>query len=248
MTCQPVDFRAHTHYCYRYRHHGVALPALGLLTLPSDASGRIGRQTLFLDNSTVFLPSNHGTGWYPIGTNVCHFATPHHSLGTDDKVMALNVANIKAGKTKAPIENRRGGTARDLGPNPFLDAKWDYNLANSFAKGEAYFIILAGTYVDTPYAKGERKGEIYQKLTGDAADGVSLLRKAAVALEIGVAIREYTGKGPDGQAIPKGNVLIQYAGQKAKQNKPKPESVPAVNPDAPVADPAANGNAVGVPA
>lgn len=159
--------------------------------------------------------------------------------------MALNIASIKAGKTKSPIENRRGGNAgRDLGPNPFLDAKWEYNLANSFAKGEAYFIILPGTYVDATYIKGKQKGKQYQKLSGDAADGVTLLRKAAVALKIGVAVREYTGKGPDGQVIPKGNVLIQYLGQKAKQNKPKPKSVPAVDSDAPVADPAGTGNAV----
>ena len=157
--------------------------------------------------------------------------------------MALNVASLKAGKTKTPVENRRGGSVgRDLGPNPFLDPKWDYNLANSYAKNEAYFIILAGTYIDSTMQKGKRKGEAMQRLSGEAADGVSLLRKAAVALKIGVAIREYTGKGPDGQVVPKGNVLIQYQGQKPKVYKPKSVPVSQVE-NAPVADPGASGNA-----
>jgi hypothetical protein len=146
----------------------------------------------------------------------------------------LNVATLKAARSKAPIENRRGGKdSRDLGPNFFLDPKWEFNLKNSYDKKEPYKIVVAGTYVDSEYLRGKKKGEKMSRLTGDAADAVTLIRKAATKLGIGAAIREYTGKGPDGEVIPKGHVLIQYLGQKPREVKPKstPVVVPAVTPE-----------------
>ena len=145
----------------------------------------------------------------------------------------LNVATLKAAKSKAPIENRRGGQpSRDLGPNFFLDPKWEFNLKNSYDRKEAYKIVVTGTYVDSTYLRGAKKGEKMSRLTGDAADAVTLIRKAAAKLGIGSAIREYIGKGPDGEVVPKGHVLIQYIGQKAREVKPKstPVVVPAVTP------------------
>jgi hypothetical protein len=140
----------------------------------------------------------------------------------------LNVATLKAAKSKTPMETKRGKNGRDLGPNFFLDPKWEFSLINSYEKKEPYKIVVTGIYVDSTYLRGPKKGQPMSRLTGDAGDAVALLRKAGVKLSIGVAIKEYAGKGPDGEVIPKGHILIQYQGQKQREHKPK--STPAVTP------------------
>lgn len=152
--------------------------------------------------------------------------------------MALNIATMKAKKSPTAITTTRGGReTRDLGPNFFLDPKWEFNLKNSYDKSEPYSIVVVGTYVTAKKVKGKQRGEEFEKLTGDAADAVTLLRKAGLALKIGVAIREYTGKGPDGETIPKGHVLIKYQGQKQRVTKAKDVPVPVAPVNVPVNEP-----------
>lgn len=156
--------------------------------------------------------------------------------------MALNLASIKAGKAAPILSNRGGREGRDLGPNVFLDESWPYNLKNSYDQAEPYYIVVAGSYVADVYKRGKRAGEPMdtERLDGDAADAVTLLRKAGAVLKIGVAIREYTDKGPKGETIPKGKVMIAYQGQKMREAKPKSVPVP-VSPDTAPADPSVTG-------
>jgi hypothetical protein len=101
--------------------------------------------------------------------------------------MAFDVSQLKAKPTVMP---KRAGThaKKDLGPNPWLDPAWPFNLKASYDSGEAYELVLAGKYEKSKYTRGKVKGEEYDKLTGDAADAVSLIRDAAEKLGLGVSI------------------------------------------------------------
>lgn len=132
--------------------------------------------------------------------------------------MALDLSSLRPKVTEmAPRQGTRA--RRDLGPNPFLDKEWPYNLQNSYDQGEAYSIEVAGERVEDVIHKGPRKGEPTTRLTGDAADAVVLVREAANLLGIGVSVQD----SPAGR---KGFVKVSYQGQKRKQKReanPAPE-------------------------
>ena len=144
----------------------------------------------------------------------------------------LNVAVLKAKKTTLP-PSQRGRAARNMGPNPFLDSAWPFNLKASYENAEAYEITVNGAYVDGVIEKGEKKGQKISRLTGDAADAVTLLRAAADKLGLGVSIPMPLKAGAT-----KGTLVVKYAGAKRKQaRKPKVAAVvpPVVAPTVPVA-------------
>lgn len=145
--------------------------------------------------------------------------------------MPLDVSTLKVAKTTMPtrVGSRSG---RDLGPNPFLDLKWPYNLMASYENAEAYELTVSGTMETKPARRGKNKGEPVEVLTGDAYDTNALIRQAADKLGLGATIRTYVGKDPKGKSIPAGKVLVKYMGQKRKAAR-KPKAV------APVAAPAA---------
>jgi hypothetical protein len=150
--------------------------------------------------------------------------------------MALNINAIKSTAKPTTMPARKGSiTARDLGPNFFLDKAWDKNLQASYDNAEAYEITVAGEFKDDTVKKGPKKGQPLKRLTGDAADAVTLLRAAADTLKIGVSVTTVPARA-------KGQVVVKYLGQKRKAaRKPKvsvpPVAVPAVAP--PVAAPVA---------
>lgn len=145
--------------------------------------------------------------------------------------MAFDVSAMKA--TKAAVPARQGSrTTRDLGPNPWLDPSWPFNLQASYDQNTAFDVPVKGTIELKPATRGKPKerGESVEKLTGDAYNAVALIRDAADKLDLGAAIRTYVDKTPEGKAIPKGVVIVRYAGQKRKA-APKPKVVTPVTPE-----------------
>lgn len=139
--------------------------------------------------------------------------------------MALNIAALKPKKTTMPA--RRGtNKGRDLGPNIFLDRTWEWNLQASYDNAEPYEITVAGTTKEDTIKKGERKGQKTTRVTGDAADAVTLLRNAATKLGIGVTIDVVP-------AAAKGQMIVKYQGQKRKAARKPKAATPAVVTGAP---------------
>lgn len=131
--------------------------------------------------------------------------------------MAFDLTKLNA--TKATVPARQGSRAkRDLGPNPWLDANWPFNLQASYDQKTAFDIPFSGAVEMKPATRGKPKenGESVEKVTGDAFDAITMLRDAADKLDLGVSIRTYTGKTPEGKVVPKGQVMVRYAGQKRK--------------------------------
>lgn len=146
--------------------------------------------------------------------------------------MPLDVSALKVAKTTLPTRagSRKG---RDLGPNPFLDLKWPYNLQASYEKGEAYELPVSGTKEMKPARRGKNKGEPVEVLTGDAYDTVALIRQAADKLDLGATVRTFVGKDERGKSIPAGKVLVKYAGMKRKAARKPKAAAPAAAPAAP---------------
>lgn len=118
--------------------------------------------------------------------------------------MALDLSALTPveGSGMSPRRN-----TRTAGPNPFLDNGW---LLKSYEEGQDYEIgPVSGWYEDTTIQRGERAGEPTQKLVGDAAQVVSMLRTAANKLDIGVSIEIVPGKR-------KGTVVIKYLGKERR--------------------------------
>lgn len=110
------------------------------------------------------------------------------------------------------IAPRQGSRAkRDLGPNVFLDPSWSGNLKSSYDQAKAFEITVPGKIENKPLVKGENKGKVVERVTGDAADATTLLRDAAAKLGIGVAIRYRVARN--------GFLAISYQGQKRKQKR-----------------------------
>jgi hypothetical protein len=140
--------------------------------------------------------------------------------------MALNIAALTASVKKATIVSKK--VKRDLGPNPFLDPKFPANLQASYDNAEGFAITVAGKYVDDVHSFGADKGKAYKKLTGDAADAIVLLRRAAETLKLGVAIPMPLKPGPKA-----GTLVVEFQAQKRKA-APKPKVVAPVVPETPV--------------
>lgn len=144
--------------------------------------------------------------------------------------MALNVSDMGAKKTTLPARVSNGRKGADLGPNPFLDKEWDFNLKNSYELGEGYEITVDGGIEMLPAVRGAVKGQPVEKLTGDAYVAERLIRKAADELGIGSTVKCFAGKAPSKggdltRNVPKGKVLIMYMGMKRKQSRKTAEAV-----------------------
>lgn len=107
-----------------------------------------------------------------------------------------------------PTRTRNRGTA---GPNPFITNGW---LKGSYDRNEAQSVTVPGAYEEYVSKKGASAGETRQRLTGDAAQIVSLLRAAADELNIGVSID--VAQAMNGKREVKGQMTITYLGHKRK--------------------------------
>ncbi len=125
----------------------------------------------------------------------------------------IDLNKVQGRKTTMP-PRASTRTRRDLGPNHWLNASWEFSLKNSYDNAEAYELDFSGTFEETVVAKGKNKGEKTTKLTGEAADAVTLIRDAADHLGIGVSIRTKPAKA-------RGKVTVTYQGQKRKIYKSK---------------------------
>lgn len=125
--------------------------------------------------------------------------------------MPLDVSNIKAKVAETPRVVRQASGNR--GPNPFLDKTWDMGLWASFEQSTAFAADFKGAIEKVPARRGKPKerGELVDKVTGDAGDAVYFLREAAEKLGIGVAIRTTT----DG--VRNGYVKVTWYGKERKK-------------------------------
>lgn len=99
--------------------------------------------------------------------------------------------------------------SRTSGPNPFLDEGW---LLRSYESGQDEEITVAGKYETVVRERGDHAGEEVEKLTGDAADVVAMLRSASNKLGIGVIIQVVPAKR-------KGQMTVKYLGKERKQRR-----------------------------
>lgn len=146
--------------------------------------------------------------------------------------MAIDVSSLKVKPTVMP---KRAGTrtGRDLGPNPWLDKTWPFNLQASYDNAEAFEMTLPGAYVKATYSKGENKGQEYDKLTGDAADAVTQIRDAAEKLGLGVSIpvtQAVIESGPNKGQPRKGFYVVKYQAAKRKQYRNAEQAAPEPGP------------------
>jgi len=105
----------------------------------------------------------------------------------------------------------------------FLDNGW---LQQSFDDGDWYDVNggqpINGGLVEVEIVKGNRKGQMTERLDGDVAEVTRQLREAAEQLGIGVSIKYYNATTKAGKEIP-GKTIVKYLGQKRKAaRKPKP--------------------------
>lgn len=123
--------------------------------------------------------------------------------------MALNLENL------APVETTMSPrkAPREAVANPFLTEGW---MLRTYESGKAEEVTVPGAYIDG-VRKDRKTGEEtpIQKLTGDAAQVVNLIRYAADALGIGVRVEVVPAKR-------KGYMVVKYLGQERRQRKEKP--------------------------
>lgn len=109
---------------------------------------------------------------------------------------------------------------RTSGPNPVLDNGW---LQESYDTGQDYEVgPLSGKVVEYTITKGENKGETGEKLTGDAADAVTMIRQAAGKLGLGVSVEVVPAANGRGKEIP-GQYMVKYLAKNRKQYKGRDE-------------------------
>lgn len=134
--------------------------------------------------------------------------------------MALDLSTL------APVPGTgltRRSSGREAGPNPFLDNGW---LLNSYETEQDFEVTVGGTWERAVKTRGKHKGQEYDKLVGDAATVVRMLRDAADKLEIGVAIEcvpavKIVNEGKRNERtedIP-GQVTVKYLGKTRKVYK-----------------------------
>lgn len=124
--------------------------------------------------------------------------------------MPFDITSIKAKPTETPkrVVTR---TAREQGPNPFLDKEWANGLWASYNNDEAYAADFPGAIEMAPATRGKNKGEPIEKVTGEAAEAILLLNKAATILGIGVSIRTKKARN--------GFVNVTWYGKTRKQSR-----------------------------
>lgn len=138
--------------------------------------------------------------------------------------MAFDITNIKA-QEAAPVVRKNSRSGRDLGPNPWLNKDWNQGLWESYEADVPFSAQFPGKFEMVPAKRGEKKGEPIEKLTGDAADAVFLIRQAAVKLGIGVAVpvaETLTTADGKTQKAKAGHVWVTWHGRTRKQKKAKP--------------------------
>lgn len=130
--------------------------------------------------------------------------------------MAIDFDSIKPRTVSVP---RRVGTktGRDLGPNHWLNKKWEQGLWASYENDQAYGADFKGKIEKTPATRGEakNKGELIERVTGEAGDAITLIRQAATKLGIGVSV-PYTTEG-----VRNGYVRVTWYGKTKKVYKAK---------------------------
>lgn len=133
--------------------------------------------------------------------------------------------------TLAPVRGTgltRRSSGREAGPNPFLDNGWlkesyDLHMTNGSPEGADFEVTVPGSWVSAVKLRGKNKGAAYEKLTGDAASVVRMLRDAADKLEIGVAIEcvpaiRVVNAGKRNERVEEidGMVTVKYLGKERK--------------------------------
>lgn len=135
--------------------------------------------------------------------------------------MAFDVSAIKAKTAETPrrvVKNAR--SARDLGPNPWLDKVWENGLWASYEGDVAFAADFPGALEMLPAKRGVNKGEPIEKVTGDAADAIVLIRAAAEVMGIGVSIRTKKARN--------GFVNVTWYGKTRKQTRKTSDTAAAV--------------------
>lgn len=132
---------------------------------------------------------------------------------------------VKPKKSAAKIQRTSTRTARDLGPNPFLDSKVEGNLDQSYKAFKAgkladatYEVTVEGTWETYTQKRGAAKGKEGKRLNGDADRVTRWLRDAADQLGIGVAIQYVEAKPVSGKAH---TTVVYMAKERKAARKPK---------------------------
>lgn len=137
--------------------------------------------------------------------------------------LEIQAPSVSAEKLTRNAPNR---TPVDRGPNLFLDNGW---LAQSRDTGNTLEVTVAGQFEEYEMRKGEHKGELAEKVTGDAAEVTRQLREAAQALGIGVSIK-YFPVVNRGKEV-KGKLTVRYLATKRKTRRTTPATNNAATTD-----------------
>ena len=102
------------------------------------------------------------------------------------------------------MEPRTGGRSGSDADNPFLTKGW---LRQSFTENQDYELPpIDGAFTLVPAKKGANKGEPVERLTGEAATVVQMIRRAADHEGLGVQIQYadpvYASGAKKGQPVP----------------------------------------------
>lgn len=125
--------------------------------------------------------------------------------------MAIDISKLKVKPAEEIKRNAPTRTKRDLGPNHWANKDWDNSLWASYVNGEAYTAELPGKIEMLPAKRGDNKGQLIEKVTGEAGDAITLIREASNLLNIGAAIRWKPARN--------GFVAVTWQGQTRKKRK-----------------------------
>ena len=135
--------------------------------------------------------------------------------------MPFDINAIKAKVAATPRRTVQSANAKaDPANNPWLNKDWEQGLWASYENDEADSAPFKGAIEKVPAKRGANKGEPIDKVTGEAAEAVSLIRTAASVLGIGVSIRTIQVMHANGN--PKtGYLEVVWYGKTPKNTKPK---------------------------
>lgn len=130
--------------------------------------------------------------------------------------MAIDFDAVAPIKSKGLAKRTRGASLPSV--NPFVTKDW---LMNSYNSGEAFEFPCSGAWEEYEIRSGVRKGEKAQRLIGDAATVMKLIRKGASDLMIGVRTEVEVGKFTAGRnkGQPNGEMVIKYLAQPVRKTK-----------------------------
>lgn len=105
--------------------------------------------------------------------------------------MPFDISSIKVKTTTPPKREvtSRKTRASQLGENPWLDKTWSEGLWASYDADVAFSAVFPGAIEMVPAQRGATKGQLVEKVTGEAGDAIFLIRKASTILGIGAAVR-----------------------------------------------------------